>query len=233
MALDMSGAQFRDVDLSDTRMRGVLLLNADIDGAIDGLRVNGVDVAPLVEAELDRRYPERTKLRPSDADGMREAWAVIESFWAETMDRTRSLTDAELHQSVDGEWSFVETLRHLVFVIDGWFARAVLGERRPYHPIGLPPTFITNGTELGIDPTASPTFDEVVAVRAERVASVRSFLATVNQADLDRIRDPNPASGWPPPEVRTATDCLHVLFDEEWAHHRFAIRDLAAIEAAR
>ena len=63
--LSMAGATLREVDLSGVRMRGVLLLNADIDGAIDGLRVNGVEVMPLIEAELDRLHPERLRLRPA------------------------------------------------------------------------------------------------------------------------------------------------------------------------
>src|SRR5688572_23260723 len=71
---NFAGSVFREVDLSGTRIRGALLSGADIDGVIDGLRVNGVEVAPLVEAELDRMYPERTKLRPSTPDGMRIAW---------------------------------------------------------------------------------------------------------------------------------------------------------------
>lgn len=71
--LDMSRSSFREVDLSGARMYGVLLTDADIDGDIRGLRLNGVDVAPLIEAELDRLHPERTKLRPTSPDGMREA----------------------------------------------------------------------------------------------------------------------------------------------------------------
>ena len=63
--LSMASATFRDVDLSGARMHGVLLFNADIDGAIDGLRVNGVEVMPLIEAELDRLHPERLRLRPA------------------------------------------------------------------------------------------------------------------------------------------------------------------------
>jgi len=39
--LNMSRALFREVDLSGARMYGVLLTNADIDGDIRGLRVNG------------------------------------------------------------------------------------------------------------------------------------------------------------------------------------------------
>lgn len=228
--LNMSRAVFRQVDLGGSRMRGVLLTGADIDGVIYGLTVNGVEVAPLVEAELDRRYPERTKLRPTTAEGMREAWSVVESFWATTMRRARTLTEADLRRSVDGEWTFTQTVRHLVFVTNAWFGHAVLGRSRPFHPIGLPPSFITDAAAFGIDPDANPEFDEVVDVRAGRIAQVGQFLQTVTQEDLARTREPNTAPGWPPPAPRTATSCLHVLFAEEWAHHRFAERDLAVID---
>jgi DinB superfamily len=33
-----------------------------------------------------------------------------------------------LHESVGGEWSFIETLRHLVFATDSWIRRAILGD---------------------------------------------------------------------------------------------------------
>src|SRR5262245_64057385 len=104
----MTQAMFREVDLSGAHMRGVLLNDADIDGVIYGLRVNGVEVVPLIEAELDRRYPVRTLLRTTTVDGMREAWAAIESFWQDTMRRAGSLPEADLHRSVDDEWSFVQ-----------------------------------------------------------------------------------------------------------------------------
>ena len=77
--LSMAGATFREVDLSGARMRGVLLLNADIDGAIDGLRINGVEVMPLIEAELDRLHPERLLLRPTTPETMRDAVDVTRS----------------------------------------------------------------------------------------------------------------------------------------------------------
>ncbi|HET8660673.1 MAG TPA: DinB family protein [Micromonosporaceae bacterium] len=229
--VDMSRATFREVDLSGVRMRGVLLTGADIDGDIRGLRLNGVEVAPLVEAELDRRHPERAQLRPTTADGMRAGWAVVESFWAQTMRRAGRLPETDLHRSVDGEWSFAQTLRHLVFVTDAWFSHAVQGEARPFHPLGLPASFHAGAAELGVDLSARPSFADVAAARAGRVAAVRGFLAAATQADLDRVRPPNPAPGWPPPQPRTATSCLHVLFNEEWTHHQFAVRDLALIEA--
>lgn len=36
-----------------------------------------------------------------------------------------------LHERVEGEWSFIETLRHLVFATDAWVKRAILGEPHP------------------------------------------------------------------------------------------------------
>jgi DinB superfamily/Pentapeptide repeats (8 copies) len=229
--LDMSAALFREVDLSGARMYGVLLGGADIDGDIRGLRLNGVDVAPLVVAELDRLHPERTKLRPTTPEGMREAWAVVKSIWAETDRRARTLPEADLHRSVNDEWSYADTLRHLVFVTDAWLGQAVVGGRHSFHPLGLPASFITDGASAGIDTQASPTFDEVMAAREDRVAMVGAFLETVTQDDLDRVREPNSAPGGPPPAPRTATSCLHVILNEEWTHRQFAIRDLSIIEA--
>jgi DinB superfamily/Pentapeptide repeats (8 copies) len=227
--VDMAGAQFREADLSGVRMRGVLLIGADIDGAIDGLTVNGVEVGPLVEAELDRRHPERLKLRPTTPEGMREAWAVVESLWGETMDRARTLTEAELQRSIDDEWSFVETLRHLVFVTDAWLGHAVRGLERPFHRLGLPASFHVGVESFGVDVAARPTFEEIAEVRAGRIAQVRGFVAELTPDDLERTREPNRAPGWPEPAPRTATDCLRVILDEEWTHRQFALRDLAVI----
>ncbi|MEV0568953.1 DinB family protein [Dactylosporangium sp. NPDC050588] len=223
---NFAGSVFREVDLSGVRIRGALLNGADLDGVIDGLRVNGVEVAPLVEAELDRLHPERTRLRPSTPDGMRIAWKTVEAFWAPTMARAGSMPEQDVHRSVDGEWSFVQTLRHLVMVTDLWFGQAVLGRDRPYHPLGLPAAFITNGADLGMDLAAEPSLAEVAAVRADRMAEVREFLVTATQEDLDRVREPEVPSGWPSPAPRAASACLRVIFNEEWAHHSFAVRDL-------
>jgi len=69
--VDMTGAQLRRVDLTDARfqsvdlsrvvMRGVDLIDVEIHGEVQNLVINGVDVAPLIEAELDRRHPDRAK----------------------------------------------------------------------------------------------------------------------------------------------------------------------------
>jgi hypothetical protein len=227
--VNMSRARFQDVDLSGARMQSVMLVGAEIGGDIRGLVVNSVEVAPLIEAELDRRHPERPKLRAATPDGVREAWQVVEGFWDETMRLAGTLSDASRNQSVDGEWSLVQTLRHLIFITDAWLGHALQGQPNPFHPLGLPPSFVTDADTYGIDLTATPSYEQVVEVRTERMAQVRTFLQAVTQEELDLTREPNLAPGWPPAAPRLTTTCLHVLFNEEWAHHQFAARDLAVL----
>lgn len=229
VGVDMSRARFQDANLSGARMRSVMLAGAEIGGDIRGLIVNSVEVAPLIEAELDRRHPERPKLRATTPAGVRDAWQVVEGFWDETMRLAGTLSDAIRHQSVDGEWSFIQTLRHLIFVTDAWLGHALLGQPDPFHPLGLPPSFVTDADTYGIDPTLTPSYEQVVEVRAGRMAQVRTFLQAVTQDELDLTREPNLAPGWPPSAPRITTSCLHALFNEEWAHHQFAVRDLAAL----
>jgi hypothetical protein len=229
--MDMSGADFRDVILSGARMRGVLLTDVDINGDIENLVINGVEVVPLVRAERERRHPELRALRPATPQAAREAWALVEGLWATTTARAAALPDADRHRSVDEEWSFVQTLRHLVFVTDAWLGDAVLGRPKPFHPLALPPDFI-DGSELGIDPGATPSFDEVCAVRADRQRQVRAFLAAADLDELTRVREPNPVPGYPPPQPRTALDCVRVLLDEEFEHHLIAVRDLDLITSS-
>lgn len=220
-------AWFRNADMSGARMRGVLLTDADIDGEIDGLRVNGIEVAPLVEAELDRRHPERAVFHTTDLAELRAGWATLEAMWDATLARVASMEPGTEDVSVDGEWSFTETLRHLVLATDAWLGSAILGKELPFHPIGVLFTEAAgHEAELGIDPTASPTYAEVLDVRAGRVAMVRDFLADVAPSELDEPR-PNP---WDRDHEMTVLDCLRVIFNEEWCHHRFASRDLDAIE---
>lgn len=76
-ASDLTESRFRGVELNRVRMSGVELVDVDIYGEILNVTINGVDIGPLVEAELDRRYPERAKMRPTDPAGFREAWDVV------------------------------------------------------------------------------------------------------------------------------------------------------------
>ena len=71
-----------------------------------------------------------------------------------------------------------------------------------------------------------PPYDDVLAARADRVAMMRDFLATVTDDVLDEERR-NPHA---PEEPETVRSCLHVVLEEQWEHLRFAVRDLDAIE---
>ena len=133
---DLTGAEFRECDLSRARMVGVVMQDAEIDGLVTNLMVNGVEVMPYVEAELDRRHPVRLLIRSDQPDDLREAWRQLRDEWATTTKQIRSMPENSEHHGVDGEWSMVETLRHLVFVHDSWFRRCVLGLTEPFTPWG-------------------------------------------------------------------------------------------------
>jgi hypothetical protein len=228
--VDLTGSRFQNVDLTAVTIRGADLVDVEISGQIENVRINDVDVVPLIEAELDRRHPERAKLRPSDADGFREAWAVIERLWPPTVDRAGGLAPELLHERVDGEWSFIETLRHLVFATDAWVKRAILGDPSPYDALDLPHTEMPDEPGVPRDVDARPTLDEVLALRNDRMAVVREVLAGLTDDMLAGNTDPIPAPGYPPAGSYAVRRCLQAVVNEEWAHRLYAERDLAVLE---
>ena len=127
-----------------------------------------------------------------------------------------------------GEWSFAQTLRHLVLATDTWLGGGILEIEQPFHPIGLAgPGAEEDGLDLSVFTTVKPSYAEVLEVRAGRVAMVRDFLAAVTSDELTDTRK-NP---WNPDYQEITLSCLHVILEEEWEHHRYAVRDLDAIEA--
>jgi len=230
---DLHGARFIGADLSGVVMRGVEVAGADIDAPwlFDGegrLHVNGVNVVPFVEAELNRRFPGRADRRAGDPEGLRAAWAKLEHTWATTLERAAAMPSGTVDVSVDGEWSFAQTLRHLVLATDMWLGRAILQIGQPFHPVGqLDAGTVDDDFDMSIFTTTTPSYDEVLEVRAGRVAQVRDFLATVSPELLATTR-PNPHDA---AHQETVLSCLHTILEEEWEHHRYAVRDLDAIEA--
>ena len=229
--VDLTGARFNLVDLTGVSIRGAAVVNVDISGEIDNVRVNGVDVVPLVEAELNRRYPDRPKMRPTTAGGYRDAWDVVERLWGETVERARALPPEMLHQRVDDEWSFIETQRHLLHASDKWLGNPVLEEDEPYHPLGFGPGGDPDGVP-GITVDADPSLEEILTPRLARMATMRTFVAGVTDADLDRLCTRKPIGNDPDADY-TVRRCLKVVLAEEAEHHRYAVRDLAAITAGR
>ena len=116
---------------------------------------------------------------------MRRAWSIIEATWAETVLRARRLDEVLLHQRVNDEWSFVETLRHLIFAHDRWVRRTILGDTAPFHRLGLPPDnkvgvrpdAAVDVSALGVDVLAEATVDDVLTVREERTREVRTIVS--------------------------------------------------------
>ncbi len=128
---------------------------------------------------------------------------------------------------MDGEYSFIETLRHLIFATDAWVSRAVLGDPSPYSPLGLPHDEMPEmpGVLPG-DRSLRPSLDEVLVVRRERADVVRRVLSDF---DLEGVTTPVEAPGYPPARAYPVRRCLGSILNEEWEHRLFAERDLDAL----
>ena len=232
---DLQNSQFVRCNLSGTRMHGVGFANVKITDAfvnnveisclLGNLVVNEIDVSGYVRAELDRRHPELRTLAATDIEGLRDAWRATEERADTTLAKARALREEKLYESVDGEWAYVDTLRHLVYATDRWITGPVLGEKHNFHRLGMPNDDPAPWRGSFIDVDAKPTLDEVLVVRAQRMASVASLLETSNNDDLHRIvASPNGGT-------TSVMSCIHVVLREEWEHNRYANRDLDTLRA--
>ena len=219
--VDLKGATFRDADLSGSTFFHTLWSGVGIDGVVDGLVVNGVDVTDFVNAH-DRWYPLRMQLEPSTAGGVREAWAVLCDEWRVLLGKVDSAAPGVADRSVNGEWSLRDTLRHLVFAMDKWFVVPVLGDEA-FSEIGLPNTGSLGREWPGIDMSSAPGFEDVLAVRQAQHARFGDFIAGLDFADLPATVEV-PENGTVPAHM-----CFHVVLEEEFEHLRYMVRDLAAL----
>lgn len=235
--VELTGAQIRDALFNRIRLRGVELVDIEISGELRNVVVNGVDIGPLVDAELNRRMPDRAKMRPEDSDGFREAWTILEHLWATTEVRARTLPETELHRSVDGEWSFIQTLRHLNFASAAWIGRMILGDRYPWHRLDLhwdvSARFVTRAPSgwdsIPHDRDARPSLDEVLQVRRNRQTMVRHVIESLSDDRLNsEVTCTEP--GWPQLVNFPFKECLRIVLNEEWEHRLNAERDLTALE---
>jgi hypothetical protein len=136
------------------------------------------------------------------------------------------MPDGTADISVDDEWSFAQTLRHLVLATDMWLGRSVLRREQPFHALALGAR-LPDWADQSVFATETPAYAEVLDARAGRVAMVTDFLASVNAVNLSSKRS-NPNA---PDYDETVLSCLHTILEEEWEHQRYAVRDLDRITA--
>lgn len=220
------GATIRFSDVSGVTMRSVDVDGLDIDSHdlfFGSLFVNGVDVVPLVEAELNRQFPGRELQKAQTPEGLRDGWVAVQAAWQDTI----ADTPAELvDEHVEDEWSLSQTLRHLILATDAWLRGGIQGLEQPFHEIGQ---IFTGAKEMGFDMSIfradPPSYDEILSVRAERQQLVTDFLATATEEQLAEERKDPWGGDWSP----TVGDCIRVILEEEWAHLRYVRRDLARL----
>src|SRR6478752_5842060 len=158
------GATLRSRDLSGVTMRSVEVGGLDIDSHdlfFGTLVVNGVDVVPLVDAELNRQFPGRELQKAQTPEGLREGWVAVRSAWQTTVaDTPPDLVDGH----VEDEWSLAQTLRHLILATDAWLRGGILRVQQPFHEIGQ---IFTGADEMGFDLSIfradPPPFEEILA----------------------------------------------------------------------
>ena len=223
------GCDFGEVVIRGSEIAGMELDSPWLFEGTGGLVVNGVDVAPFVDGELNRRFPGRELRAARDPAGLTAAWDAVERTWAETIARALAMPAGTVDASVAGEWSLAQTLRHLVMATDTWLGKAILRHPQPYHPAGLPnDDGESEAYDSSVFSAIAPTFDEVLAARAGRVEMVRMFLGEVSVGELAAHR----ANPHAPQHDETVLSCVRTILEEEWEHHRYAVRDLDALAAA-
>jgi uncharacterized damage-inducible protein DinB len=232
----LEGARFRDCNLSGVTVVASYVEDlrvSSLHGQGGRVIVDDVDVSEYVAAELDRRFPERLALRAlTGPDDYRAVFATLEARWDETLQEAELLPEPMRHERVDGEWSLIETLRHLVFADDCWIRRQYRETNDAFDPLGIPPTDcpVDQRAELGLEEGAEPAYEQVLAMFRDRRTRLWELLVGLTDADLERSRTAIIAPVWGE-ETHTGAECLRVLLEEYSSHRRYAERDLAVLKA--
>ena len=221
------------VDLRGLRARDVWLEDVDITGDVENLRHQrrrrrARSSRPSSTAATPTGPRCARPTRPASA---RHGTSSSDSGPA-TVERARSFAPEQLHERVDGEWSFIETLRHLVFATDAWVAERSSATPSRGTPLDLPHDDMPDSPPVPRDRDARPSLDEVLALRADRMATVRRVVDGLTDEPLAGTTEPVTAAGYPEPRaVCRDAGCLRTILNEEWQHRLYAERDLDALAA--
>jgi hypothetical protein len=107
----------------------------------------------------------------------------------------------------------------------------MLGDPSPWDPLDLPHDEMSDEPSVPRDRTARPSLDEVLALRADRMATVREVLAGLTDEQLNGVTEPVLEPGYPEPESFPVRRCLGAVINEEWEHRLYAERDFDVLEA--
>jgi hypothetical protein len=97
------------------------------------------------------------------------------------------------------------------------------------HPLALPWDQMPDTEGVPRDRDARPSLDEVLALRADRMATVERVLGDLTDERLAGSTSPVEGVGWPPPKSFPVREVLMTILNEEWWHRQFAERDLAVL----
>lgn len=197
--VNLHRAIFDNVNLGEATIRSANLSGLTIEGAaIRGLTIDGIRVDQLIEAELDRRDPERARLRMDDVFDpaeVRRVMARLDKVRAAFYARLRAAPPAHVnhHAAYEGAWSALEHLRHLVFAEDMYLNRWLLGNDRPWCTLGHLPPFLAENplfADVGSEPTEDletvlNAWDAIHASTAEFVATVTPLKLRRDTSDVD------------------------------------------------
>lgn len=232
----ITGGDLRELEIRDSQVDGLRILDSigatvSVSGALEKVLVDDVDVTAYVRDVLDARHPGRRETREAvSPEDFRAAWQIVQARWDELFCALREAPPTRAHASVDGEWSLVQTLRHLRFAADAWIGTAMYAEPVPHHPWGLPaagtPQEIVD--ELGLDLAAEPDLPQVLEVRTARRNDLEHLLEHLTEEELNRVCSSTPGPGYPEGEY-VVRRCLRVVLTEEVEHLRYALRDLAKL----
>ena len=230
----LRGSRFVDCDLGGVVVRGSEVAGMVVTPVAAGGRrqppCQRCQRCALGRCRAEPALPGRQLRTAEDPEGLRTAWAALERTWAATLDRPTAMPAGTIDVSVDGEWSLAQTLRHLVMATDTWLGKGILRQEQPYHPAGLPnDDRDSDAYDDDVFSAPAPSFAEVVEARGDRQRMVREFLAALTPEVLTQPRKNPHAPGY----EETVLSCLRTILEEEWEHHRYAVRDLDSISTAR